>query len=78
MPAKGGVGSTPKPTTREKRDDENDSGIASNIDMDIFDKAGEKKKEEEAEAQKKKLDAEDKAFLNLFQHNRKERRQNFR
>ena len=49
-------------------------GVAETIDMDLFDKAGEKAKEEEAEAQKKKLDAEDKAFLNLFQKNRQDKK----
>ena len=40
--------------------------MAQQIDMDIHDKAGEKKKELAAEVRKKKLDAEDKAFLDLF------------
>ena len=70
MPAQGGIGSEGqgKRDKRIKRDDADSDlkGVANEIDMDIYDKAGEKKKEEEAEAQKKKLDAEDKAFLNLF------------
>ena len=46
--------------------------------MDIHDKAGEKRREEQAEASRKRLDAEDRAFLDLFQKNRREKRQNFR
>ena len=36
------------------------------LDMDLNDKEGEKKKEQEVKDQKKRLDAEDKAFLDLF------------
>ena len=46
--------------------------------MDLHDKAGEKKREEEAKQGKKKLDAEDKAFLDLFKRGRQEKKVNFR
>ena len=50
-------------------DDEFDTigNVAEDIDMDIHDKAGEKRREEEAQEKKVRLDAEDKAFLDLFQ-----------
>ena len=37
--------------------------------MDLYDKEGEKQKEKEAQNQRQKLDAEDKAFLDLFRRN---------
>ena len=49
--------------------------------MDIHDKAGDKIREDQAVEQKQRLDAEDKAFLDLFQTNKKplrEKRVNFR
>lgn len=52
--------------------------MAATLDMDIHDKAGEQKKEEAAQAQVVRLDAEDKAFLDLFQKNKQEKKKNFR
>ena len=52
--------------------------VAETIDMDLHDKEGEKRKEEAVKAQVKRLDAEDKAFLDLFKKNKQERRKNFR
>lgn len=76
-PAQGGIGFVQKVATSSKRkgrqhaDDHDDAfgvneSAVDQIDMDIHDRAGEKKREEEAQEKKQRLDAEDKAFLELF------------
>ena len=73
-PANGGIGAVEKSNKSKSKKlfDEEDFGanVADKIDMDLYDKAGEKKREEEAKQGKKKLDAEDKAFLDLFKRGR--------
>lgn len=72
IPNKGGIGYADKPgkSKRQNKNHQNDletgETVAATLDMDIHDKAGEQKKEEAAQAQVKRLDAEDKAFLDLF------------
>ena len=68
MPQRGGIGSKPKPQAPSRRriEDEVETNAVEDIDMDVNDRAGDERREKQAKQRKDKLDAEDKAFLDLF------------